>query len=331
MNRLDYMPNKIITIDNFIFISCALVSALVCYLLLGAGNITLGVISVMFTFIIFSAKPNNGDYAYTFLWLILILAGCYIGISLRLSVGFYIFLFIISSYYYVSFNRDLFSDRAIPFLVIYASLGTTMKELPFQSALSFIIGSIVALIILGVAHKQQIEFKAFKTGLFSKTLYANPPHILISSLIYSGLLFLCLFLPDHFGLQRAYWAPMTFIILLKPKDQNTIRNTIDRFIGSVAGAITVFLILNFEGHFKIVNLVLIAICVFLLPSFFKLANLAKAFGITVFVLILLESAEFWKDTSYTLPYARIYETFIGGSLAIVGSIVIKTLRKYQFI
>lgn len=325
------MQGKIITVDNLIFMSCALVSALICFLVLGAQNITLGVVSVMFTFIIFSAKPNSGDYIYTFIWLIIILLGCYIGIALRLSVGFYIFLFIVSNYYYISFNRDLFSDRAIPFIVIYASLGTTMKGLGYQSAIAFLIGTVVALIIMGIAQKRKIEFVAFKTGLFSKTLYANPPHILISSLIYSSLLFLCLYLPDHFGLQRAYWAPMTFIILLKPKDQNTIKNTIDRFLGSVAGALVVLFILNIEGHYKIINLIIIAICVFLLPSFFKLSNLLKAFGITVFILTLLESAEFWRNPSYSLTYARIYETFIGGALAITGSILLKVLRKHKLI
>lgn len=325
------MQGKIITIDNFIFMSCALVSALICYLLLGAQNITLGVVSVMFTFIIFSAKPNSGDYAYTFIWLIIILIGCYIGIALKLSVGFYIFLFIISNYYYISFNRDPFSDRAIPFIVIYASLGTTMKGLGYDSAIAFIIGTVVALIIMGIAEKRKVEFTAFKTGLFSKTLYANPPHILISSLIYSSLLFLCLYLPEHFGLQRAYWSSMTFIILLKPKDQNTIKNTIDRFLGSVLGALVVLLILNIEGHYKLVNLIIIAVCVFLLPSFFKLANMLKAFGITVFILILLESAEFWRQPNYSLTYARIYETFIGGSLAVIGSILLKTLRKHRLI
>lgn len=323
------MSTKLIGIDNFIFITCALVSALVCYLTLGVENITLGVVSVMFTFVVFSAKPDNGDYVYTFLWVAIILLGCYIGILFHLSVAFYLFLFFVSVYYYISFERDTFSARAIPFMVIYASLGTTMKALEFKSALSFLMGSVIALIILGFAHHRKIEFTAFKNGIFSKTLYANPPHIFVSAFVYSVLLFSCLYLPDHFGLERVYWAPMTFIILLKPKDQDTIKNTIDRFIGSIVGAVVVFILLNIEGHYKIINLGIIALCVFLLPSFFKLKNWVKTFGITVFILVLLESAEFWKDPNYTLPYARIYETFIGGMIAILGSFVLRQLQKFN--
>lgn len=323
------MQDKIITKDNFIFLLCAVLSAVVCSLILGIDNVTLGVVSVMFTFIIYSAKPNNGDYVYTFIWISIILLGCYIGIYLKLSFGFYIFLFIISSYYYITINKDSFSDRAVPFLVIYASLGTSMKKLPLDSALAFLIGAVVALIVLGIAHQRKVEFTAFKTGLFSKTLYANSPHVLLNSIIYSLFLFLCLYLPNHLGLARTYWAPMTFIILLKPKDENIVKNTLGRFWGSVVGAIFVFILLHLDMHFKIINLVIIAVCVFLLPSFFKLNFFLKTFGITTFILVLLESAEYWKNPDYTLTYLRIFETFIGGSLAILASLLLKYLRKHN--
>lgn len=321
------MQKNILGPDNFVFVFSALLSALICYLFLGAQSITLSAVAVLFTFVIYSAKPNNGDYLYTFLWLILILIGCYIGIWLKLSVGFYIFLFIVSSYYYISYQRDSFSDRAIPFIIIYASLGTTMKGFSIDSVFSFCIGSIVALIVMGLVHRNKIEFSAFKTGLFSKSLYANPPHILLSAIIFSSFLFLCLYLPDKMGLQRPYWVPMTFVILLKPKDENIIKNTLTRFWGSVIGAIVVLIILKADVHYKFIDLLIIAICVFLLPSFFKLSNLYKTFGITVFILLLLELAGYWNDPNYSLPDTRIFETFIGGSLALIASVVLKKSRK----
>ena len=323
------MQNIKITADNFIFISSAVISGLICYFILGSENVTLGIISIMFTFLIFTAKPDNGDYAYTFMWVTFIMVSCFIGIYLKLSFGFYFFLFIISNYYYISFNRDLYSDRAIPYIVIYASLGTTIKSMDYQSVIAFFIGTIVALIILGIGHKNKIEFKAFKTGLFSKSLYKNPPHILYSSILYSCLLFLCLYLPDVFGLQRAYWAPMTFVILLKPKENKTIRNTLDRFLGCTAGALMLFVILKFDANYPLINWILVGLFVFFLPSFYKMANLPKSFATTVFILLLLEMAEFNKDPNYVLPYARIYETFIGGSLAILGSVMLKFFRKHS--
>lgn len=323
------MKNKLLTIDNVVFLLSALISAFICYSLLGPQNVILGVVSILFTFIVYSAKPNNGDYFYTFLWLAIILSGCYIGIWLKLSVGFYIFLFLVSNYYYITYQKDSFSDRAIPFLVIYASLGTTMKGLGYESAIAFFIGTIVALVVLGVVHKSKIEFTAFKNGIFSKSLYVNPPHVLFSSIVYSGFLFLCLYLPDKIGFERPYWVPMTFIILLKPKEENLLPNTITRFLGSVAGAIVVLVLLNIDRHYKIIDIAIVVTCIFLLPSFFKLNNLVKTFGITVFILLLLELAGYWGDPNYTLPPTRIFETFMGGLFALMASMMIRFIRRHN--
>ena len=321
------MQNKFISVDNYVFLSSALISSLICYLLLSPMDAVLGGIAVLFTFVIYSAKPNNGDYAYTFLWIVLILLGCYIGVWLKLSVGFYLFLFAISSYYYISYQKDSFSDRAIPFMVIYASLGTTIKGLNYQSAIAFLIGSIVALSIMRIAHKNKIVFTAFKTGLFSKSLYKNPDHIRLHALVYSAFLFLSLYLPDQMGFARPYWVPMTFIILLKPKEENLVKNTLTRFWGSVLGGIVVVTILKIGSHYEAVKIALLIASVFLLPSFFKMNNLFKTFGTTVFVLLLLETTIYWNEPNYRLPDTRIFETLIGGALAIIASIILKLMQR----
>lgn len=321
------MHNKILTIDNYVFLLSALVSVVICYFLLSPMDAVLACVAVLFTFVIYSAKPNNGDYVYTFLWIVIILSGCYIGIWLKLSVWFYLFLFAISSYYYISYQKDSFSDRAIPFMVIYASLGTTMKDLNYQSAIAFLIGSLVALTIMGIAHKNKIEFTAFKSGLFSKSLYSNPTHIWLHAVVYSAFLFLCLFLPDRIGFERPYWVPMTFIILLKPKEENLVKNTLTRFWGSVIGAIVVITILKIGTHYEVIKIMLLVVSVFLLPSFFKMNNLFKTFGTTVFVLLLLETSIYWHEPNYSLPSTRILETFIGGALAIIASIVLKLMQR----
>jgi len=321
------MQNKILSIDNYVFLLSTLISSAICYFLLSPMDAVLGGISVFFTFVIYSAKPNNGDYAYTFFWIVIILLGCYVGIWLKLSVWFYLFLFAISSYYYISYQRDSFSDRAIPFMVIYASLGTTMKELNYQSAIAFLIGSIVALTVMGIAHKNKIKFTAFKAGLFSKSFYITPTHIRLHALVYSAFLFLCLYLPDQMGFARPYWVPMTFIILLKPKEENLVKNTLTRFWGSIIGAITVVTILKVGAHYEVIKIVFLLVFIFLVPSFFKMSNLTKTFGTTTFVLLLLETSIYWHEPNYTLPDTRIFETFIGGALAIVASIVLRMMRK----
>ena len=326
------MKDKILTKDNFIFTISIILSGLICYVTLGAQFMTLGLISVMFTYVIYSSKPNNGEYAYVFLWLIIILAGCYIGIWLKLSIAFYIFLLLVSTYYYISYGReDSFSDRAIAYLVIYASLGTTIHNLNYRAAIAFLIGGLVTLFIMYIVYREKMQFTAFRKGIFSRALYTNSTHVLLSALVYSALLFLCLYLPDHFGLQRAYWAPMTFVILLKPKEKDTLKNTIDRFWGSVAGALFVFLFINTLGHYRIATLILIAFVAFIMPICLKMTGMKKTLALTVFVLLLLETAEFWNDPNYALPYARIYETFIGGVLAVLGSLFLKLLRKHHLI
>lgn len=326
------LKDTILTKDNFIFFASILLSALICIATVGVQFMTLGLISVMFTYVIYTAKPNNGEYAYVFVWLIIILIGCYVGIFLHLSIGFYIFLLLISTYYYISYGRDdVFSDRAIAYLVIYASLGTTIPTLNIKAALAFLIGGAVCLCILRIVHKQKPTFSLFKSGIFSRALYTKSSHVLISALIYSALLFLCLYLPDHFGLRRAYWAPMTFVILLKPKEKDTIKNTIDRFWGSAGGALFVFAFINTLGHYRIATLLMIAVIAFVMPICLKMTGKRKTFALTIFVLLLLETAEFWNNPNYALPYARIYETFIGGLLAVLGSFSLKLLRKHHWI
>lgn len=54
--------------------------------------------------------------------------------------------------------------------------------------------------------------------------------------------------------------------------------------------------------------------------------LLKSFGITVFVLLLIEKTIYLYNPNYQLPYSRIYETIIGGLIALMASIILKKIR-----
>ena len=321
------MRNKLLSIDNYTFLLSVLISSVVCFFLLRPADAFFGGIAVLFTFSIYSVKPDNGDYLYVFFWLILILLSCYLGYWLKMSTLFYLFLFGISCYYYISYHKDFYSDVAIPFVVIYASFGTTIADLDYQSGVAFLIGAFVSLAIMGIAYKRKIVFTAFKTGLFSKSIYVNPSHVQLKAMVYSTFLFLCLSLPDQMGLAGAYWVPTTFILLLKPKEENIIKNTLIRFVGSVLGAFFVLAMLKIGAHSEVLKILLLFVLVFLLPSLFVINRLFRTFATSVFVLLLLETSTYLHASDFSLPQTRIVETFLGGILAITASIVLKMMRK----
>jgi len=132
---------------------------------------------------------------------------------------------------------------------------------------------------------------------------------------------------DYLDLYRAYWAPLTFIVLLRPKEVKILKTTCLRFIGSLLGALFIIALFNLISFTHIdLYFCILGVVVFLLPSFLKLNYTAKTFAITVFVLLLLEETEFLHDPTYLLPFSRVYETLIGGCVAIVASIVLSKLR-----
>jgi len=323
------MLNKTSFVDNYVFLLSVIISSSICYFLLTPMDAFLGGVAVLFTFAIYSVKPDNGDYAYVFFWILIILLSCYIGSWLKMSTWFYLFLFGISCYYYISYQKDFYSDIAIPFVVIYASYGTTIADLDYQSGIAFLIGALVSLAIMGIAYKRKIVFTAFKTGLFSKSIFINPSHVQLKALVYSTFLFLCLSLPDQMGLAGAYWVPTTFILLLKPKEENIIKNTLIRFVGSVLGAFFVLAILKIGVNNEGLKILLLFIFIFFLPSLFKINRLFRTFATSVFVLLLLETSTYLHASNFSLPHIRIIETFIGGSLAITCSIVLKMMRKHH--
>lgn len=319
-----------ITTNNYVFSIAALCSILLSYALFGFSSLAFAVISVIHTFVIHSAKDKNGDYFYTFIWMIITIAAFYIGFEFKLSFVFYIFLFIVSIYYYLSYNKDPFSDKAIPFVVIFATLGTTFKSVNYQMFIPYLIGTIIALTTLRIASKNKLDFTGIKSGLFSVSLYVNRNrNILVSSVIYSIFLFLSLFLPDFLGLKRIYWSSLTFIFLLPPKGTDILKNTMFRFVGGLLAAFIVVFIVDIGFHSRILGFIVLLVFIFLYPSTGNSTRLIKTFGLSLLILFLLEYSFFWDNPGYSLPDARIYETFIGGCVALLGGLTLNLLNKYR--
>lgn len=313
--------------NNGVFLIVALLNSLICSTLFGVIGAVFGVITVLFTHIIYEAKSEEGNVFYIWCLLLLVLAGAGVGFLLKLSAGFYFYLFCVSCFYYVAYNKDLYIDRTIPFLIIFSCLGTTLPAVTIDLPLAYITGISISLLCLTLLKHKHVDSNAFRNGLFARQTYTSNENILVRALIYSAFLFASLALPDSLDLYRAYWAPLTFIVLLRPKEINILRTTCLRFAGSTLGALFIIALFNIISFSHIyIYFAILALVVFLLPTFLKMNYTAKSFAITVFVLLLLEETEFIHDPTYLLPYSRVYETLIGGSVAIVASIVLGKLR-----
>ena len=313
--------------NNGVFFFIALLNSLVCFSLFGVIGAVFGVITVLFTHIIYEAKPEEGNVLYIWFLLLLVLAGAGLGFLLKLSVGFYLYLFCVSCFYYVAYNKDLYIDRTIPFLIIFSSLGTTLPAVKIELPLAYVTGITISLFCLALLKHKHFDNNAFRNGLFARQTYIGEKHILLRAFIYSAFLFASLALPDYLDLYRPYWAPLTFIVLLRPKELNILKTTCFRFAGSLLGALFIIALFNLVSFTHIyLYFGILGVVVFLLPSFLKMNYTAKTFGITVFVLLLLEQTEFLHDPTYLLPFSRVYETFIGGCVAIIASIVLGKLR-----
>ena len=314
-------------LNNGVFLIIAILNSLVCSTFFGVIGAVFGVITVLFTHIIYEAKAEEGNVFYIWCLLLLVLAGAGLGFLLKLSVGFYFYLFCISCIYYIVYNKDLYFDRTVPFLIIFSCLGTTLPTVSIDLPLAYITGITISLLCLALLKRKNFDNNAFRNGLFAKQIYTGEKNILLRALIYSAFLFSSLALPDYLDLYRAYWASLTFIVLLRPKEVKILKTTCLRFAGSILGALFIIALFNVISFTHIdLYFCILAVVVFLLPSFLKLNYTVKTFAITVFVLLLLEETEFLHDPTYLLPFSRVYETLIGGSIAIVASVVLAKLR-----
>lgn len=321
---------QITLLSNGVFFLLAVINSLICYALFGPTGSIFGVLTVLFTHIVYAAKPDNRNIFYVWFLLMLVMLGGGVGYWLKLSLGFYVYLFLFSCFYYIIYNKDAYVDRVIPFFIIFSCMGTTLTKIPADLPLAYLTGITVSLLLLSFFNRKNKTDGAFVNGLFARGTYSGNSNILLRAVVYSLFLFLSLYIPDHFDLYRPYWAPLTFIVLLRPKEMSIINITLSRFAGSVLGAcflLTLYAIFGF-GHIY-VYYGLLVVAIFMLPTFLNANYIVKTFAITVFVLLLLEETEYLHDPTYLLPVSRVYETFIGGSVALVASISLHALRRFQ--
>lgn len=323
--------------DSFVFVGSMLLSTLIAVQFIDLqGAIAWTSFSVLCTYSLYNAKPDKANLLYVTLWMVIIIGSSFMGSILGLSWKLYIFLFIISYFYYYLFGKDPVSDRAIRFCIILATIGTAMPESALKGLpLGALIGTESALLVCHYLMRKNVDLQAFKEGIFTHQLFKLDKNMIPRSLIYSCGMFLSLWLPHYFGIEKNYWATITFIMVMTPKAMTVLQNTWFRFLGSILAAGLLFIILQIPDYLRdytqINNIYfmigLLFLFSFTLPLCFGKNFTLVTFGVTCYSLVLVEIAMYWNHPMMALLLDRITETVIGGVIAIITSITLRLLRQ----
>lgn len=312
--------------DSFVFIGSMLISTALIYPIIGIqGGIAWSSFAVLCTYSLYNAKPDRSNLLYVSFWMLIIMSSTYIGRFLHLSPWFYLYLFIIAYCYYFFFGRDPVFDRAIRFIIILSTIGTTLPHITEGLPMGAFIGTVTALIVCHYMMRKHYDLAAFKQGIFTQDLFKLDTNIIPRAFIYSLGMFICLWLPLYFGLNKNYWATLTFIMVMTPKAENVVHNTLLRFIGSLAAVTLLFLLFQLP-HIHDVIFIALFFFSFILPLCFSKNFAIVTFAVTCYSLVLVEISGYWQNPTYSLLMDRILETCIGGLIAIFTSIILKAIR-----
>ena len=116
-----------------------------------------------------------------------------------------------------------------------------------------------------------------------------------------------------YGLERAYWAPLTATVVLQPVYGLTARRTVDRVIGTVAGALATALVLGVVSSDLVIDLLIFgagfAAFLLLLRQVLRWAAVA----VTALVLCLIETVD---PSRWQLAKYRVLDTLVGAAVAL---------------
>lgn len=318
--------------DSFVFVGSMLLSALLAVHFIGLkGAIASTSFAVLCTYSLYNAKPDKANLLYVILWMLIIIGSSFLGALFGLSWKLYLLLFVISYFYYYLFGKDPVFDRAVQFCIILVTIGSAMPKFVGDLAIGSLFGTTSALIVCHYLLHKNVDLRAFKDGIFTHELFKLNTHLIPRSLIYSLGMFLSLWLPHYFGIEKNYWATITFVMVMPPKASTVLQKTWFRFLGSVIAVALLFLILQIPDYFHF-NMVyymigLLILFSFILPLCFGRQYTIVTFGVTCYSLILVELAMYWNHPMMGLLMDRVVETAIGGAIAIVVSLILRALRQ----
>ncbi|GGZ93937.1 hypothetical protein DC083_07355 [Ignatzschineria ureiclastica] len=319
--------------DSFVFLGSMILSALIAAQFMGLrGAIVWTSFSVLCTYALYNAKPDRSNYLYLILWMTLVLGSAYVGQMLHLTWWFYLYLFVLSYFYYYLFGRDPVFDRAMRFVIILSTIGTALPKITDGLPIGSAIGTISALIVCHFLLRKNMDLEAFKQGIFSQDLFRLQTHLIPRAFIYSLGMFLTLLIPHYLGIEKNYWATITFVMVMPPKASTVFRNSLLRFLGSIVAVLVLFLLFQVPQYLPQMNetyymIGLLFIFSFILPLSFTKGFATVTFWVTCYSLVMVELAMYWNHPVLALLTDRIVETALGGIIAIITSWILKIMRQ----
>ncbi|WP_051396313.1 FUSC family protein [Ignatzschineria larvae DSM 13226] len=319
--------------DSFVFLGSMILSALIAAQFMGLrGAIVWTSFSVLCTYSLYNAKPDRSNYLYLILWMALVLGSAYVGQMLHLTWWFYLYLFILSYFYYYLFGRDPVFDRAMRFAIILSTIGTALPKITDGLPIGSAIGTISALIVCHILLRKNMDLEAFKQGVFSQDLFRLQTHLIPRALIYSLGMFLTLLIPHYLGIEKNYWATITFVMVMPPKASTVFHNSLLRFLGSIVAVLALFLLFQVPQYLPQMNetyymIGLLFIFSFILPLSFTKGFTTVTFWVTCYSLVMVELGMYWNHPVLALLTDRIVETALGGIIAIITSWILKIMRQ----
>jgi hypothetical protein len=161
----------------------------------------------------------------------------------------------------------------------------------------------------------------------------HPSHETASYTLRMALtLLLCTAIYRHYQLRNGYWCPMTALLVLKPKWNDTLSRSIARLAGTLAGA-AVALLLARTMSFSLLA-ILICVVLFAWASFALQAVNYATFSlfVTLYIVFLFRSGGFSQTSA---AHIRLFNTALGGAIALLvdaaGYFIVRDTRKTEVV
>lgn len=311
--------------DGLMFSGCMLLSAASAFAIMDVQASMWAAFSTLYAFNLFNAAKEYKNYVYTAFWLAMIMVAVFIGDTLRLGTGFYIYLAIFSFIYYQLYGTDPVMDLTMKFMIIMSTIGTILPDISKSLAFGFLIGSSVTLMTCYILSKKMHRQNIISGSLVEQNLFTLQKYIIPRSMTYAAGLLLALGIPHILDFSHFYWTLITFVFVLHPKSQGIIRITIQRVAGSLIAVLLLYVLFN-TPLMPYISLASIVIFAFLIPMSFHHGYTFTTFITTSFILSVLEQVIYWRHPAYMLLFDRVSETALGGVIAIITSIILRLFR-----
>lgn len=154
--------------DNGVFLLISIINSGICYYFFGVIGLIFGFTTVLFSNVVYEAKEDKANIIYIWFLLSLAIMGGFIGFLLKISIEFYLYIFILAFFYYLMYGKDPTIDRTFPFIFIYSCIGTIFQNANIKMIYAYLTGITISLVLLSLLRYKKYENDSFKNGFFQK-------------------------------------------------------------------------------------------------------------------------------------------------------------------